>query len=354
MILGYKPDFDRAKRQWSLFWKGENRRPLVNIVVSKQGVKPIDAPRYLSGRDGNFRPVIDQWLAYFETHEFIGEAMPYIPVEWGPDTFSSFLGADLKFFPEGNPYTSWCQPFVTDWDEAELRFRRDGYWWQMTLEYFGELKRQFDGKALINPPTILANLDALAAVRGPENILVDILECPEKVKTALEKVNRVHDEVLGEYAKVLEFDKYGSMGVEATYCDGIHSRPQCDISCMLGVDMFGEFVLPSLEHEFGVQDAGVYHLDGSGAIRHLESLCSIGRLDVICWVPSAGNDQEKDWFHLFEKIDGLGKGQVFWGLDYETVKLMWEEFKSRKLFFKGTMGSRAEAEDLIAKLENLG
>ncbi|MDO8685906.1 MAG: hypothetical protein Q7J78_04455, partial [Clostridiales bacterium] len=192
MKLEFKPDFERAQQMWEAFWKGENNRPLINIVVPKQGVEPVKFPKYLAGRDGNFQPVIDQALAWADTHEFIGEALPIFILEWGPDTFSTFLGADMKFSPEHDPITGWCVPFVKDWDDVEIRFQRDSYWWQMTVNFIREIRRQCDGKLLIYPPTLVANLDSLAAIRGTENLLMDLLICPDKVKKALDAVCRAH------------------------------------------------------------------------------------------------------------------------------------------------------------------
>jgi len=353
MKLAFKPDFETAKMQWEDFWIGENKRPLAGFIVPKQGVNPVDPPQYLDGRDGNFQPVIDKVLAWADTHDFVGEAIPHVSVEWGPNTFSAFLGAELQFYPEDNPVTSWCKPFVYDWDQTEIRFMPESHWWQMTIAFFKELKRQCDGKLLINPPTLVANLDSLAAIRGTEELLIDLLTCPEKVENALDKVCQIHNEVIDAYAEELEFSKYGSVSVEGTYCLGKHSRPQCDISCMLSTDMFRKHALPCLMREADIQDAVVYHLDGSGAIQHLEAICSITKLDVICWVPSAGNDMQKDWYWLFEKIDRLGKGQVFSGLDYTQIKQMWETFKSKKLYFHASAETKTEAEDFIAKLEKL-
>lgn len=353
MTLEYKQDFQRAVKQWELFWKGENIRPNISIIIPKPGRTPKGCPGYLEGRDGNFQPVIDKILTWYDSFDYIGEAIPFFFVEWGPNTFSTFLGADLKFTPENGPNTSWCIPFLNDWDNPDIRFRRNSYWWQLTISFFKELKRQCNGKLLINPPTIVANLDSLAAIRGTDNLLMDLVLCPDNVRQALHAICVAHDEVLEEYSKELCFDMTGSISIEGTYCNGKHSRPQCDISCMISPEMFCEFVKPCLQHEAKSQDAFVYHLDGSSAIKHLETLCSIDKLDMISWVPSAGNDQNKDWYWLHKKIDELGKGQIIHNMSFAQIKQTWRDFKSKKLFFTAEASSKSEAEDFIADLEML-
>jgi hypothetical protein len=348
MELEFKPDFEKARQLWSAFWKGENTRPLVSIVLPKEGVKPVPHPPYLDGRDGNFKPIIDQLLAYAETHEFIGEAIPYFTLEWGPNTFSSYLGADLVFMSG----TSWAVPFVEDWDDVKIRFRRDSYWWQLTVDMIHAIRSRCDGKLLINPPTLVANLDSLAAIRGNERLLIDLVECPYKIKRALDQVCRAHTEILETYAQLLDFDAYGSINVGGMYTKGRQSRPQCDMSCMISQRMFREFVVPCLKHEAADVDAMDYHLDGPGAIQHLGALCEIEELDTISWVPGSGEGQTQDWTSLHKKIDALGKGQTLWA-SHEDIKRLWKEYKSRKLFFYTTATSKSEAEDFLMELETI-
>jgi hypothetical protein len=356
MKLDFKPDFERNQQLWNAFWKGKNKRPLISIIVPKEGAIPIRKPEYRDefiGRDGNFQPVIDQYLAWGETHDFVGEAIPFAFVEWGPDTFSSFLGADLIFTPNEKPETSWCIPFVKDWDDTEILFRRDSYWWQLSLAFFKELRAQCGEKLMICPPSLVANLDSLAAIRGAQNLLFDLVECPEKVKKALQSINKVHKEILEEYAKILEFDKYGSISNEGTYCMGRHIRLQCDFSCMIGPEMFKDFVKPCLESETIDTEVTAYHLDGAGAIKHIEALSEIKKLDVINYVIGTGDDETKDWYWLYKKIDDLGKGQIFRINDHEKIKQLWMSLESRKLFFVTTASSKMEAESFIAELEML-
>lgn len=353
MNLEFKPDFERAQQMWAAFWKGENKRPLMHILIPRQGVEPVEFPKYLEGRDGNFQPVIDQALAWAATHEFIGEAIPFFFVEWGPDTFSSFLGADMRFTPEQEPVTGWCVPFVKDWDDVEIRFRPDSYWWQMTVSFLRELRRQCDGKLLIYPPTLVANLDSLAAIRGIENLLIDLMTCPDKVKEALDAVCRAHTEVMEEYSKELDYETLGSMGMERTYCKGKQSRPQCDMSCTISPQMFREFVKPCLTREVNDTDAAIYHLDGSGGLKHLEALCEIENLDCISWVASAGNEETMDWSWIYRRIDDLGKGFNMPVKNHEKIEKMWRSFKTRKMYIYTEASSRMEAEDLIARLDKI-
>jgi hypothetical protein len=351
MKLEYKPDFEDAAKRWDAFWKGENKRPMVNITVPKENTAPINPPLYLAGIHGDMEPVIGQILAWAETHDFVGEAIPFYYLEFGPDTFAAYLGAELKFLP-GQTDTSWSVPFVEDWDDTELRFKPESIWWKKTEEFASQIRARCDGKLLIAPACLSANLDALVSVRGAENLLMDLITSPDKVKRALSQVCDAHDAVLAAFSELFSFDTYGSVNLEGFYTLGKQSRPQCDASCMISPEMFREFVQPALCREGAAADAMVYHLDGPGAIKHLEALCEIDDLDLITWVPGAGNTH-LDWEWLYDRIIGLGKGYGRYQTDHAAIKRFCREKDWRRVCFSTTASSKTEAEDLIAEIERI-
>jgi len=348
--LEFKSDFARARRFWADFWQGRNNRPAIRVTLPRAGTRPQPAPAYLDCFDGDMRRIADQLLAWAETHEFLAESIPYYYLEYGPDTFAAWLGADLQLSPERN--TTWSVPCVEDWDKTEIRFHPAGYWWQRTVEAAGVLLERCGGKLLICPPTLVANLDALAALRGPQQLMFDLATCPEKIERALAQVNVAHTEIMAACRAAFQLDHYGSINVEGAYTPGIQSRPQCDASCMISPAMFRELVVPCLESEANDADAFVYHLDGPGALKHLEALCGIPKLDMIAWVYGAGNE-DKDWRAVYDRIDRLGKGQWRYETDREQIVAAWRTYRSRKLAFRIQAGSKAEVEDFLGELEGI-
>lgn len=349
MELAFKPDFEDSRCRWDAFWKGENSRPLLAATLPRPGIEPVEKPRYGAGYDGNFTPVIDQLLRWAESHEFLGDAIPFFYLEFGADHFATLLGADMVFPYEGRD-AGWAVPFVKDWDAVELRFRRDSRWWEQTVRFAEALRARCEGALLIAAPTMVANLDALAAVRGPQNLLLDLVLCPEAVQRALAQVNAAHAEILQALGELLEFDRYGSINRHGMYSRGRINVPQCDFSCMISPAMFREFAIPALAQEMARLDAVEYHLDGPDALRHLEALCALDKLDVIQWVPGAGAPSQQDWNWLYQKIDTLGKGQFRWA-DSKTVKRVWRNCQVRKQFFTVSVSSRAEFETLCKEIE---
>ena len=362
MQLEFKPDFEQARQRWDSLWKGVNKRPLVLAVVPKPGVKAAEGPRYMSWFDGPFEPVVDQLLAWAETRDFLGEAIPSFCLHFGADTMAGYLGGDLQLAGDQGSSGSWTVPFIEDLDKTEISFRKDGHWWKRTVEFGQALRERCDGKLLIAGPPLAANLDVLAAMRGSQNLLMDLVVCPDAVKRALDAICRAHTEIIQALAELLGWDTWGSMNNEGTYVSGRHSRPQCDFSCMISEEMFREFAIPCLQSEGNDNDAFVYHLDGPGAIRHLPALCELEALDLVCYVPGQpgqlGREAEKS---LYATIDALGKGQMLlfdankekitFGWKAQEIVRAWRKFKTPKLVFQADVSSKTEAEDLLGELE---
>lgn len=145
--------------------RGENRRPLVSAVIPKPGREPAQKPGYASGADGNPRPVIDQLQRWAETHEFLGEAIPFYYLEFAADHFAALLGADLVFRP--NEPGAWAVPFVKDLSGAEIRFRPEEKWWRRTVEFAEALRQRCGGALMIASPTLVDDLDAFWAQGQP-------------------------------------------------------------------------------------------------------------------------------------------------------------------------------------------
>jgi len=338
----------RVAPAWDAFWKNEWRGPLVAAVVPKSGVPPSPKPSsYAAGPDLDVDAFADQALRWVETHEFVGAAVPFVYLEFAADQFASFLGADLLFPTPGEggwPTHPYADVALAD---LEIRFERDGTWWRRVSAIAARLMERWAGDILVAAPTFVANLDALVALRGANQVLFDLVDQPEAVHRALGQIDRACAEVMEAFAGLLCFERLGSINRHGMYSRGRINLPQCDFSCLISPAMFAEFALPYLTREMARQDGTEYHLDGPDALRHLEALCSIGRLDVIQWVAGAAR-QGEDWSALYRRIDRLGKGQILGG-NAASLERWRRELSAGRLFWNLSAGSRSEAEDVIAR-----
>lgn len=350
MDLQFKPDLTQALSFWDAFWAGSNRRPAMLAELPRPSCRPVEQPPYLAPFDGDLHQLAHRLIAWGETHQFLGDKIPIYYLEFGPDTFAAYLGCRLILAEDRA--TSWSVPFVEDWDRVEIHLQRESYWWQRTLEAIHILRSHLDGLMLVTPPTLVANLDSLAAMRGPQALLFDLIERPEQVQRALAQVCQAHREILSLLAAELDMDRDGSVNLEGVYSRGRQSRPQCDFSAMISPAMFRRFVVPCLESEGRDASTMTYHLDGPGAIGHLPALCEIPSLDIISWVWGTGNEA-KDWDFLYDRIDRLGKGQMHTQVSPARTRQLWAKYRSRKLVCHTEVSSPGEFADLLGELEHI-
>ncbi len=84
---------------------------------------------------------------------------------------------------------------------------------------------------------------------------------------------------------------------------------------------------------------------------HLEDICSIPDLDVISWVPGAGNPGHKNWIEMFQKIQSLGKGlEIHTSID--DIPFFHSQLKPEKVMYCTHAASEKQAEDAIQWLKD--
>jgi hypothetical protein len=132
--------------------------------------------------------------------------------------------------------------------------------------------------------------------------------------------------------------------------DGKYYVPSNDFSIMISSEMFNEVFLPGIQRECQFLDRSIYHLDGPGALRHLDSLLDIAELGAIQWVPGAGNEGFHKWIDVYKRVQAAGKGiQVLCKLD--ELDLVMETLDPHGVFLSvGGVPSREAAETMLDRL----
>jgi hypothetical protein len=351
--LQYKPDLDRAKKYWNAFWNREIiDRPCVSVIAPKDEKRPKEKPPYkvlgFNGRDevkSNLE-AFDKWAA---STYFGGEAIPFATITFGPDQFSAFTGAELE--AAGDKSTSWVKPFVTDWKKVKIELKKDNTAWNKMLEYIRFAAKFSEGKFLISILDMHSNMDYLSAIRGPQNLCMDIVDCPDEVERVLKEVRGLYAPVYEGIYEAGEMKNRGTIGWAPFYCEGKFATVQCDFICMISPRDAGRFVIPALKEEASFLDRSVYHYDGPGALVHLDDILAIPGIDVIQWVPGAGNPPIIEWMDLLKKIQKAKKGLQI-NCSIEEVKRFHRELEPEGVLYCVEASSRREADDLIASLKN--
>jgi 5-methyltetrahydrofolate--homocysteine methyltransferase len=88
-------------------------------------------------------------------------------------------------------------------------------------------------------------------------------------------------------------------------------------------------VVPSLTRQCRELDHSLYHLDGPGAIKHLDALMEIRELDALQWTCGAGQRDGgcERWYPIYDKVREAGKG--LWIMLYDGGPKDWAESAKR-------------------------
>ncbi|MHB1317727.1 MAG: hypothetical protein ACYCYF_03810 [Anaerolineae bacterium] len=309
-MFDLKPDYEDSKRRIEAFWEREIiDRPVVQFSLARPVLEQVPLP---FSRHATLR---DRWLdadyqaryalATLTNHEFLGDTLPIAFPNLGPELFAAFYGCPLHF----GESTSWTDPILHDWaDAGQIRF-------DATSPYLAKLHEMTDAFLSIGRERFITGMtdwhpggDWLAALRDPATLAVDLITNPDDVQRML---------VRGEadYLKVYDgfYDKLRAAGQPITTWLPLISEeryyvPSNDFSYMISNAMFERFFLPGLTRECQFLSRSIYHLDGPGALRHLDSVLCIRELDAVQWVFGAGNEGYGQWVDVYRRIQRAGKG----------------------------------------------
>jgi hypothetical protein len=358
MKLSTKPDFDRAKDVWNHFWQGEVlKRPPVVVTVPKPGRKPVSAGsrRYFHAMTGQWNrqmELTDQWL---DDTLFLAEAVPYFGPDHGPDQFAAVLGRETLSFSDDSPETNWIRPWVADGEWLKvlpLSLNENHPIWKSLLEYSRRLARHAKGRYLVGICDLHSNMDALLALRGGEGLSADFYDFPDRIEQAMVDVRKLYRPIYDAlYHAAGMADQPGTIGWAPFWSPGRFATIQCDFLCLISPQFSRRFVLPALEEEASFLDHCVLHFDGPGALPHLDDVLGIKEIDVIQWVPGAGQRPMHEWLDILTHCQDKGKAVQIYGVNVDQVRELHKVLKPDKVVYCVDADTPEPVEDLLKWLE---
>lgn len=347
-------DFEKIVNRHELTFERQNHdRPVLYLCFPEREPQNLPPPpKSLYEKWFGFERNIDAFERHTEVTGFLCEGFPaYGMCNLGPDVLAAFMGSQLEFAET----TSWARYRVDDWAaEPPLRFHREGPLWQAMERYLKLCAERGKGKWLVGSGDLHSNADGLAALRGPERLLLDLIDQPDEIHKRLKECHEVFLQVAQAHFDILHSaaDGFNTSWIPLAG-RGRYAVIQNDFCCMVGPEMFDTFFKDYVEWEAASVERAVYHLDGPGAIPHVPSICASPHLEAIQWVPGAGRPPICDWPELLIDIQRRGKG--LWlnpGNLAEAEKLM-RALKPEGCFYCMWCKSRAEAEAVVRLTETV-
>ena len=352
MPIDHVDDWGQRLARQDAFWSCEIiDRPVVCCGLGKEN------PDYPRPGAKEWPTVRDRWmdtehivesaLAGAMNTEYLGDALPRFSPNLGPEVFSAMFGAEMEY----SERTSWSIPNLLDWADADkLQFSKDSFYFKKLVEITDALLEAGKGKFYVGMTDWHPGGDCIAAFRDPLNLNIDMIEHVDEVKAMIRRVNDAYFEAFDVF-----YNKLSGAGQASTCWAGLVSSkkwyvPSNDFSCMISKEMFDDVFLPGIAEECRFLEASIYHLDGPGALRHLDSLLEIPELDAIQWVFGAGNGRCSDWMHVYKKCQAAGKGLQL-GLGVDELDYFMENLKPEGLYIGlGGIKDREHYDAVIKKI----
>lgn len=350
--LQYREDMDEVRDRLTTWWNGGDiGRPVIQMHVPREE-PATDVPRMkepegwtcrYSTSNFEYRVNMAQ-RSCINTHH-LGEAVPSTSPDLAPNCLALFLGC------EGieDENTVWCESFIDTPEEATFEYSRDNFYWDFCLRLTREMLEVGKGKFLLQFPDLIEGLDTLAAMRGSDKMLMDLIQRPEWVHQSLRKITDRYFHYYDILYDLMRDEVGGS--IFWAWAPGRMAKFQCDFSAMISPDMFGEFMVPVLREMCERVSYSMYHWDGPGALEHHDHLLSIPQLDMLQWTPGAGAEPTwaEKWWPYYHKTFDAGKKLLISCDDLTTLKRLQDEFGEKYKDFLIRMGAETveDAEHIL-------
>jgi hypothetical protein len=356
-VFEFKPDYAQSKARIDAFWECELiDRPVVQFLLARPIDErvPVPAADHASAAacwmDAEYQA--ERALAELRNQEFLGDSMPVAFPNLGPEVFSAFYGCPLHF---GNYGTSWSEPILTDWDQAStLHLDWEHPYLEKLLEMTDALLAIGQGKFITGMPDWHAGGDAIAAIRNPQHLAIDMIEHVDEVKQLLARIEADYFQIYDHF-----YHKLRGAGLPIStwlplVSDAKYYIPSNDFSIMISTAMFEEIFLPGIIRECQFLDRTIYHLDGPGALRHLDSILSIAELDALQYVPGAGNEGYHKWVEVYRRAQAKGKAiEIF--CTVQEVDAVMETLDPHGVYLNvSDVPSREVGQAMLKRLETWG
>ena len=308
--------FDEDRREsieqaWTQWWAGELDRPMISI---SDPVRFSYTSRELNTQFLLETP-IDRMLDHFqlrlENTRYYADALPAFRPWFGPNGATGFLGGKMEPAPEHN--TVWAEvDEPTALEDLRFRYDPDNFWWQRAVALTAGAVDRWGDRVSIGQPTHSGIIDILATFRKTHQLLYDLYDAPDEITRLCKDITDIWIRYYQELHGIIKKANRGTMNSASFWSPESTYMHQCDFSCMISTVMFEKFIMPDLERCVEQMSHAFYHLDGEGAIPHLDLLLSIEALRGIQWVPETGKPRASEWLPLLKRIRDGGKlCQVF-------------------------------------------
>lgn len=344
MELASKPDFNRAMQRIYAWYEQEMiDRPPVRFTRHNAEYEAADdvwKSEWRGMRDKWFDEEyqLEKFMTQVRGKHYNGETFPIFWPNLGPVVYPAFYGCPLEF----GEVTSWSEPVLDDYNRMpELDWNN---LYMLKLESMTRCALEMcEGKFLVGYSDLHGGLDCLAALRGTERLLLDLVDDPDVQAPLLDRITDDYLQVFDHFDAMLKSKRQPSVTWMGIPSFGKMHIPSCDFAYMISTRQFMRYQWDLSRREMEHMTHNIFHVDGKGVARHLDRILELPALHAIQWVQGVGDDQPiMQWAPLIERILAAGKSVVV-DLAHDELEDFVAVFRPEGVFL--TMASENEEEE---------
>lgn len=347
---------ENAKKSYEAFWNQEaNGRACLNLCAPKENAAMLPLPEDTTARWEDLETLKKIALHNFENTRYYADGFPSYFVNFGPGCLAAMIGGSYKLAP----HTVWFenQPLIEDFDALpEFLLHKDSPMYRLVDSFTKGFLEAGKAKLYTSITDIGGTYDVLAALRGTQDLLMDLYDSPQQVKEAVRRIQPLWKEYFLHYAKLLMEGQGCMTSWQPIYSEKSYYPLQCDFSAMISPKMFEEFILPDLKYQTEYMERSIYHWDGPDEIPHLDHLLSLPRLTAIQWTAGDGNPDLTDecWFDNYRRIQAAGKSLVLLGGDPAGYEKLLNNISTKGLFVAAWADDHKQAQEIEHLFNTVG
>ncbi|MAE60877.1 MAG: hypothetical protein CMJ49_05900 [Planctomycetaceae bacterium] len=309
--LSVAPHYDpQFKTNWPAFfdrmtawWHGTLPGPIIRIPIADPSDPPPPLPddTDFQAHANDVESSIRRREHTFQSTRFLTD-LPPSASDFIGHGIASYFGCPLEYRRE----TVWTHPCLNAIDDPidVTRWRTDARWLAAIdrIRYMTNRAARRYGVAYY----LGGIIQGMSLMRGDEAFLIDLIDHPNHVESLRDRLLPQWFEMADQLEALLPPDA-GRWAPFSLWAPGRFAFLECDVSCNFSPDHFRRFVVPELLAMVRWAPYSLYHLDGPGAIHHLDALLEIPELDAIQWIRGDGAGNALDWLDLLQRIQAGGK-----------------------------------------------
>lgn len=298
-------DFSRVSAQYEACWKLQNHdAPLVTVSAKRDGARYKERPPMgLTERWTDVDYIIESGREHMQNTYYGGASYPILWPNLGPDIFGATLGCDIEF----GESTSWAHPVLGALENCPVTRNTENTWYKKIVAMTRAIAEDSRGDYIAGITDLHGGMDGMVSLRGPEQLCVDMLDEPETVQEKCMKSFEAYRSIYTELNGIIGQKQKGSTNWMGVYHPEGWYVSSCDLICMISDQMLRDFVFPELKLELELYGHSIFHLDGPGALRHLDALLELDGIHGIQWVYGDGQPTAAHWIEVLQKIQKAGR-----------------------------------------------